>query len=103
LKQVDLDGTFSYSPVCTVTLTDTTLTGAAVAPILYPNPAPGDAALLTGAQPGTAVTVTDALGHRAAHTTANAAGMAALALPAGQQAGVYVVRAGGKAIRLTVE
>ena len=98
LKQVDQDGTFSYSPVRTVALT-----GAAAGLALYPNPAHSGTATLTGTAPGTAVTVTDALGRPVASATADAAGTAALALPSGLPAGVYVVRAGNKALRLTVE
>jgi hypothetical protein len=56
-----------------------------------------------GAQPGAIVTVYDALGRPVTTATADAAGTAALALPAGLATGVYVVRAGAKALRLTVE
>ena len=98
LKQVDADGTFSYSPVRTVGLTD-----AAEGLSLYPNPARGGAATLTGALPGTVATVFDALGRPVATATADASGTAALALPAGLPAGVYLVRAGSKAVRMTVE
>ena len=98
LKQVDADGTFSYSPVRTVALT-----GAAAGLALYPNPAPGGAATLTGAQPGAVVTVYDALGRPVTTASADAAGTAVLVLPAGTPAGVYVVRAGARAVRLTVE
>ncbi|MDO7845919.1 T9SS type A sorting domain-containing protein [Hymenobacter sp. M29] len=98
LRQVDADGSFSYSPVRTVGLT-----GAAAGLSLYPNPAHGGAATLTGAAPGAAVTVVDALGRPVTTATADASGTARLALPAGLPAGVYVVRAGPKAVRLTVE
>jgi hypothetical protein len=98
LRQVDTDGTFSYSPVRTVSLT-----GAAEGLALYPNPAHAGAATLTGALPGTRVTMFDALGRSVTTATADATGTAALALPAGLPAGVYVVRAGSKALRLTVE
>ena len=98
LKQVDLDGTFSYSPVRTVTLA-----GAAVGISLYPNPTHAGAATLTGTVPGTVVTVYDALGRPATSATADASGTAALRLPAGLPAGVYVVRASTQALRLTVE
>jgi hypothetical protein len=97
LKQVDTDGTFSYSPVRTVRLT-----GAAEGLTLFPNPTHG-AATLTGAQPGTVVTVFNALGHPVLSATADAAGTTRLMLPVGLPAGVYVVRAGSKAARLTVE
>ena len=97
LKQVDADGTATYSPVRTVALT-----GAAAGLALYPNPTHG-AATLSGVQAGAVVTVCDALGRPVTSATADAAGTAALALPAGLATGVYVVRAGAKALRLTVE
>jgi hypothetical protein len=98
LKQVDLDGTFSYSPVRTVALTR-----AAAGLSLYPNPASHGAATLTGALPGTVVTIFDALGRPVTSATADAAGTAALVLPTGLPAGVYVVRVGQQALRLVVE
>jgi len=69
---------------------------------LFPNPATA-AATLTGALPGTAVQVLDALGRLVAATPADATGTARLMLPAGLPAGVYVVRAGSQAARLVVE
>jgi alpha-tubulin suppressor-like RCC1 family protein len=98
LRQVDQDGKAAYSAVRTVALT-----GASAGLSLYPNPAVGGAATLTGATPGTVVQVLDALGRPVATAKADAAGAAALALPAGLAAGVYVVRAGQRAVRLTVE
>jgi hypothetical protein len=68
---------------------------------LYPNPT--DVTTLTGAASGTTVRVFDALGHPVAAATADASGTAALTLPAELPAGVYVVRAGAHAVRLTVE
>ena len=98
LRLVDVDGTFAYSPVRAVAL-NRAVAGAGLA--LYPNPAPGGGATLTGAAPGAAVSVCDALGRPVATAQADAVGTAAL--PAGRPAGVYVVRAGTKALRLTVE
>lgn len=49
------------------------------------------------------MTVSDALGRSVPAAMADAAATAALALPAGLPVGVYVVRAGAKAVRLTVE
>jgi hypothetical protein len=95
LRQVDLDGTASYSPVRMVALG----TGGVV---LFPNPAHG-AATLTGVAAGQAVQVLNAVGRLVATATADASGTAALALPAGLPGGVYVVRAGAQALRLTVE
>jgi uncharacterized delta-60 repeat protein len=98
LRQVDLDGTAHYSVVRTVALA-----GASAGLSLYPNPAHGGAATLLGAQPGTVVTVLDALGRTVATAPADASGTAVLVLPQGLAAGVYVVRAGQQALRLTVE
>jgi uncharacterized protein YfaS (alpha-2-macroglobulin family) len=59
------------------------------------------AATLSGVAPGAAVQLLDALGRTAATATADATGTATLA--AGLAPGVYVVRAGAQALRLTVE
>ena len=96
LKQLDLDGTFAYSPVRSVALVG----HAGLS--LYPNPA-RTGAMLTGAAPGTVATVHDALGRQVTTATADAAGTAALVLPAELPAGVYVVRTGVQAVRLVVE
>jgi len=69
---------------------------------LFPNPATG-AATLSGAAPGTLVQLLDALGRPVAHATADASGTTRLVLPAGLAAGVYVVRSGTRALRLSVE
>ncbi len=98
LRQVDLDGTFSYSPVRAVAGSGKPTAGL----LLFPNPTSG-AATLTGAEPGTAVMVFDALGRKVTSATADATGTAGLVLPAGLPTGVYVVRTGNKALRLTVE
>jgi uncharacterized protein (DUF2141 family) len=96
LRQVDLDGTASYSPVRVVTLDgQRSLT-------LYPNPARTTVAV-GGVSAGAAVEVYDALGRPVAHATADASGTAHLTLPAGLAAGVYLVRSGAQARRLTVE
>ena len=96
LRQVDADGTASYSPVRTVAVTGT------VGLALFPNPA-ARATTLTGAQPGAVVTVFDAVGRQVTRAVADASGSAALLLPEGHATGVYVVRAGSTALRLTVE
>jgi hypothetical protein len=98
LKQLDQDGTFAYSPVRPVALT-----GASAGLALFPNPTRGGTATLTGAQPGAVVTVLDALGRAVLTAPADAAGSAVLALPTGLASGVYVVRTGSQALRLTVE
>lgn len=94
LRQVDANGTFNYSPGRAVTLAS-----AGVGLSLFSSPAYGGVATLAGALPGTVLTVTNALGRPVTSATVDAAGTAALALPAG----VYVGRAGSKAIRFTVE
>ncbi|UOR00200.1 T9SS type A sorting domain-containing protein (plasmid) [Hymenobacter sp. 5317J-9] len=97
-------GCASTSNAVTVTVVLATATGRAAQPVLlYPNPTHGGAATLTGAAPGARVTVFDALGRQVLAATADASGTAALVLSAGQTAGVYVVRAGPRAVRLTVE
>ena len=96
LRQVDLDGTASYSPVRTVAVTGR----AELA--LFPNPTT-HATALTGAQPGAVVTVFDAVGRQVARAVADATGTATLLLPTGHATGVYVVRTGSTALRLTVE
>ena len=98
LRQVDRDGTARYSPVRPVALA-----GASVGLSLYPNPASGGAATLTGAVPGTVVKVLDALGRPVATTTTDATGTAALGGLGMLAPGVYVVRTGTQAVRLTVE
>jgi len=95
LRQVDTDGTASYSPVRAVAVAQ--LAGLA----LFPNPAT-QAATLTGAVPGTPVTVLDAVGRLVLSVPADSTGTATLVLPAGLAVGVYVVRAGQQALRLTV-
>ena len=65
--------------------------------------APGGAATLTNAQPGAVVTVYDALGRPVTTATADAVGTAALMLPGRLTTGVYVVRVGRNALRLTVK
>ncbi|WP_046242300.1 T9SS type A sorting domain-containing protein [Hymenobacter terrenus] len=97
LKQVDTDGTFSYSPVRVVVFSHKSVEGL----LLAPNPA--RATTLTGAVAGASVTVFDAVGRAVLSATADAAGTAQLVLPAGLPTGVYVVRVGGKALRLMVE
>ncbi|MCA8829702.1 T9SS type A sorting domain-containing protein [Hymenobacter pini] len=95
LRQVDQDGTTSYSQVQTVAVGLLTLA-------LFPNPTTG-ATTLTGAQAGEAVTMLDAVGRVVLITQTNAAGTAVLQLPASRATGVYVVRVGAKALRLKVE
>ncbi|GAB3859993.1 hypothetical protein GCM10028822_37440 [Hymenobacter terrigena] len=98
LRQVDADGSFSYSPVRSVTLS-----ASATSLQLFPNPAIGGQTAIIGTVPGTLVRVFDGMGRAVTTATADAAGTAALKLPAGLASGVYVVRAGASALRFTVE
>ena len=80
-----------------------TAPGRAAASVqLYPNPTHA-AATLVGAAPGARVAVFDVRGRLVASVLADATGTAALALPRGLAAGVYVVRVGSQALRLAVE
>lgn len=96
LRQVDANGTASYSPVRPVAVPQ--LAGLS----LFPNPTRA-AATLTGAAPGAAVQVFDAVGRLVVDTRADGVGRAALLLPTNVATGVYVVRTGTKALRLKVE
>jgi alpha-tubulin suppressor-like RCC1 family protein len=96
LRQVDLDGNFTYSPVRTVLVGASSLA-------LFPNPAQSHQVTLVGAAPGQFVQVYNALGRLVLTATADAGGTASLALPASWPAGIYVVRAQAHALRLHVE
>ncbi|MGI4823651.1 MAG: T9SS type A sorting domain-containing protein [Janthinobacterium lividum] len=95
LRQIDQDGISAYSPVRPVALVPAALA-------TFPNPA-NRATTLTGALAGAPVNVVDALGRTVTTTTADATGTAQLPLPAGLASGVYVVHAGGQALRLLVK
>ena len=69
---------------------------------LFPNPA-RTSVRLTGVGPGARVVVLDARGRVALTATADGTGTADLRLPERLAGGIYVVRAGGRARRLTVE
>jgi hypothetical protein len=97
LRQVDIDGTTSFSPVRVVLLSGKPAEGLTLAP----NPA--RTTTLAGAAAGASVEVYDVLGRLVLTATADAAGTAALVLPEGLATGVYVVRSGAQAVRLVVE
>ena len=100
LRQLDVDGTFAFSPVRMVAAASAGASAGSL--VLLPNPTQATATL-RGAAAQVAVQVLDALG-RAVYTTTTAAdGSARLDLPAGLPKGVYIVRAGTQAARLTVE
>jgi hypothetical protein len=96
LRQVDFDGTASYSSVQVVAVRQVSSL------ILFPNPASATTAL-AGAAPGAVVQVLDVRGHLVATATADATGTARLPLLAALAPGVYIARAGGQVARLAVE
>ncbi|MBD2768107.1 hypothetical protein IC235_09415 [Hymenobacter sp. BT664] len=99
LRQEDLDGTATYSPV-------RTLANQPAGGTLFPNPAEGSAqeVQLTGAAPLVPVTVVDAVGRVRLTARTDARGRAALPLGSSHlPAGFYVVRAGERAVKLQVE
>ena len=98
LRQVDQDGTATYSPVRTVKLSP----ALADHLILWPNPA-RTAVQVAGLPAAAPLQVLDALGRIVAQAAADDVGTARLALPQGLAAGVYVVRGAGQTARLTVE
>ncbi|GAA4506812.1 hypothetical protein GCM10023172_36500 [Hymenobacter ginsengisoli] len=95
LRQVDTDGTATYSPVRAVQV-------SAAALALFPNPT-SRAATLRGAPADTPVQVYDGVGRQVLAATTDASGTAELLLPSGYATGVYLVRVGRQALRLTVE
>lgn len=97
LKPVDADGTFSYSAVRPVARRPDASSLA-----LFPTPATG-LTTLSGAAPGAVVRMFDLQGRQVLAATADAAGAAALPLPAGLASGLYLVRTGPAAVRLTVQ
>ena len=100
LRQVDVDGSFAFSPVRIVSVAGAGASAGSL--VLFPNPTTA-AATLSGAPAQAAVQVLDALSRVVYATTSAADGTATLALPAGLPKGVYIVRAGTQAARLTVE
>ena len=97
LRQVDMDGAISFSPVRVVRWSGTS--GEKL--ILSPNP--GRVTTLAGAAPGATVAVYDTMSRQVLIATANDAGQTALILPIGLASGVYVVRTGAQIARLVVE
>ena len=69
---------------------------------LYPNPA-REAATVAGLPAFAGCQLLDVLGRPVARATADASGTARLTLPAGLAPGVYLVRSGSQALRLTVQ
>ena len=93
-------------PLFALTATSTTITSthSASVPVLQLSPNPTHATTtVTGLLGHAPVQVLDALGREILHATADATGAAQLTLPAGQAAGLYVVRSGRQSRRLVVE
>ncbi|UOQ52229.1 zinc-dependent metalloprotease [Hymenobacter cellulosivorans] len=97
LRQVDQEGTAEYSPVRTVQVVSIP---AGLA--LFPNPTT-HGATLAGAAPGTTVRLIDSLGRVVLTADADATGQAVLSWPAqALAAGMYVVQAGQRSVRLSI-
>mgnify|MGYP004518215719 CR=1 FL=1 len=96
LRQLDQDGTASYSPTRAVTLSNEANLR------LYPNPA-RTAVTVAGLRAGAAVQVLNALGQTVVWGVADATGTAQLALPAGLVSGIYVVRSDRQTRSLAVQ
>ena len=95
LRQVDVGGTFQYSPVRAV--------GGQLAAVglnVFPNPAHAGS-IVRGVSPGAQVQVFDALGRVVATAQADASGT--FVLPVGLPSGMYVVRGGQESSRLAIE
>ncbi|HEX8326445.1 MAG TPA: zinc-dependent metalloprotease family protein [Hymenobacter sp.] len=98
LRQIDADGTESFSPVRTVAVP----AGVAARLQVWPNPARG-AVSVGGIAPGKAVQLIDLTGRVLLSAVLPADGPLQLQLPSGLAPGLYVVRSGGQSQRLVVE
>ncbi|GAA3989176.1 reprolysin-like metallopeptidase [Hymenobacter antarcticus] len=98
LRQLDTDGTATFSPVRTVAVP----TSRPALLQLWPNPAHGTVAV-GGMAPGEAVQLLDLAGRVLLSAVLPAEGPLQLPLPAGLAPGVYVVRSGSQTRRLAVE
>ncbi|MBO2010748.1 reprolysin-like metallopeptidase [Hymenobacter negativus] len=98
LRQTDADGTETFSPVRAVPVP----TGGAAKLQLWPNPAHGTVTVAELA-PRQSVQLLDLTGRVLLTAISPAAGPLELVLPVGVRPGLYVVRAGGQALRLAVE
>lgn len=100
LRQVDTDGTATYSPVRTVSLAAANLATLSV----YPNPATAAAVTLdlhTLPEGSYQVSLLNAQGSTVAHYAAQGAGSQPLALPTALPAGTYIVLVQGQGLHLT--
>ena len=98
LRQLDTDGTATFSPVRTVAVP----AGRTAQLQLWPNPARGTVSV-GGAAPGQPVQLLDLAGRVLLSAVLPAEGPLQLTLPGGLAPGVYVVRSGSQSRRLAVE
>jgi hypothetical protein len=98
LRQLDTDGTATFSPVRTVAVP----AGRPAQLQVWPNPARGTVTV-GGTAPGQAVQLLDLAGRVVLSAMLPAEGPLQLTLPAGLAPGVYVVRSGSQSRRLAVE
>jgi len=98
LRQLDQDGTASFSPVRAVAVP----TGRAAHLRVWPNPA-RTAVTVAGLAPGQLVQVLDLTGRVLLAAPLPVAGPLQLVLPSSLAPGIYVVHGGGQAQRLAVE
>ena len=98
LRQLDADGTATFSPVRTVAVP----TDRPIQLQVWPNPARSTVAV-GGGVPGQPVLLLDLAGRVLLSAVLPAQGPLQLALPAGLAPGMYVVRSGNQSRRLAVE
>jgi|GEM_PF-3296899 len=98
LRQVDEDGTASFSPVRVLSFSHSAIQPFTIAP----NPAHG-AVRVTGLPAGQLVQLTDALGRAVYSAPASADGMLELTLPTRLAPGLYHMQAGRQSQRLVLE
>jgi hypothetical protein len=86
LKEVDLDGNFTYSPVIVVRMGK-----KSVEPLIYPNPVEGSINIVAGRETMKEVNVYDVSGRRSAQVI-NRSALSTVSIPCSNLAqGVYIV------------
>jgi hypothetical protein len=100
LRQVDTDGTGSYSPVRSLSLSS--LGAAPIKLVAYPQPA-SDLLHVLGATPGAMLVIDDLLGRRVYTAPMPTSNTADLLLPATLPAGTYLLRSGSHALRIVLQ
>ncbi|MCC3154237.1 M12 family metallo-peptidase [Hymenobacter sp. BT770] len=98
LRQIDVDGTETFSPVRSVAVP----AGLAAQFQVWPNPARA-AVSVAGVAPGQVVQLLDLTGRLLLQKTQSTSGPLQLELPSSLAQGIYVVRANGQSRRLVVE